>query len=91
MESIDFIGLGAIVAGGLMFFAGWIWLIVSGFKNGGITWGILIIIFNWFAGVVFCLVKKTGWTALILMTVGGLIFGVGITPFISKLIGSLIK
>ncbi len=91
MESIDFISLGAIAAGGLMFFAGWIWLMVAGFKNGGLTWGILIFLFNWFAGIVFCLVKKTSWAALIMMTVGGIIFGVGIAPFISKLIGSLVK
>ena len=97
MESIDFIGLGAIVfgldfisfgailIGGLMFIIGWIWLIVLGFKQG-VTWGILMILFNWFTGLVFCFFKKTGVLALVIMTIGGIVSGMGVAPLISELI-----
>jgi hypothetical protein len=92
MESIgsmDFIGLGALGIGALMFFIGWIWLVVVGFKQGGVTWGVLIFLLNWFAGIIFCLVKKTGWLALGVMTVGGILAGVGAFPLISKLLTSI--
>lgn len=87
--SMDLISLVAAVSGGLMFFLGWIWLIVLGFKQGGVGWGILMILFNWFTGLVFCLVKKTGWPALGLMTIGGIACGVGAAPLISKLIKAI--
>jgi hypothetical protein len=67
--------LGVIGLSFLTAIIGWIWLVVVGFRQGGALWGILIIFFNWLAGLIFCIKFKTGWLPLILMILGGLIAG----------------
>lgn len=64
--------------GALVFFVGWIWLIVTGFKAGGALWGILNIFFQPITGLIFCIVNKTGWmqfgimiAGLVLVVLGG--------------------
>ena len=81
---MEILGLGGLAIGGLVAFIGWIWLMVLGFKQGGILWGVLIFLFSGIAGLVFCIVYKTGWVPLILLIVGGLISGVGMVPVIMK-------
>ncbi len=88
---MEIIGLLAVSLGGLISFIGWVWLIVLGFKNGGALWGILIILFSWLAGLVFCIVHKTGWIPLILMLVGGIVAVVGMAPLIMKQVENMPK
>lgn len=57
--------LGAILA-----LVGWIWLIITGFKVGGVLWGILNIFLQPITGLIFCIVKKAGWTPFIIMIIG---------------------
>ena len=56
--------------GGLLALIGWIWLVVTAFKVGGALWGILNIFLQPITGLIFCIVKKDGWTPFILMIVG---------------------
>jgi len=81
MEILGFAGMGL---GGLLFIIGWIWLIVVGFKQGGALWGILIILFSWLAGIIFCIMNKTGWIPLALMLVGVFFYAVGAVPVMLK-------
>ena len=81
---MELIGFGAMGLGGLLAFIGWIWLLVVGFQKGGALWGILIFFFNWLAGLIFCIIHKTGWIPLILMILGGIISGIGAVPIMMK-------
>lgn len=64
--------------GGILALVGWIWLIIVGFQVGGILWGILNIFLQPITGLIFCIVKKAGWTPFIIMIVGiVLAFGFG--------------
>ena len=63
--------------GAVVFFIGYIWIIVLGFKVGGVLWGILNIFFEPITGLIFCIVKKTGWLQLVLMIVGIVIIMLG--------------
>ncbi len=79
---MEIVGTLAMGLGGLIAFIGWIWLVVIGFKQGGALWGILIILFSWLAGLVFCIMYKTGWIPLVLMLLGGIVAGVGTVPLV---------
>lgn len=81
---MEFIGFGIMGIGGLITLIGYIWLIVIGFQKGGALWGILIFLFSWIAGLVFCIMHKTGWVPLVLMIVGGIISGIGVVPVMMK-------
>lgn len=81
---MEFVGYGALGLGALIAFIGWIWLIVVGFQQGGALWGVLIIFFSWIAGLVFCIMHKTGWIPLVLMIVGMVISGLGMVPVMMK-------
>jgi hypothetical protein len=71
--------------GWLVMVVGWIWLVVTAFKAGGALWGILNILFNPLAGLIFCIVKKTGWQPFIVMVIGCIIaFGAGGAAFMSN-------
>ena len=74
---MEIIGAGIGGIGGLIALIGYIWLIVVGFKQGGALWGILIIFFSFLAGLIFCIMHKTGWVPWILMVLGGLVAGFG--------------
>lgn len=74
------LALGIIGLGVLTSIIGWIWLVVVGFQKGGALWGILIIFFNWLAGLIFCIMYKTGWLPLAMMVLGGIIAG-GVVGF----------
>lgn len=92
MEIIQIVGGLASLIGGLLALIGWIWLIVIGFKQGGTLWGILIIFFSAFAGIIFCIINKTGWLQLAMMVIGFIIAGVGlisIIPMLTKMLESM--
>jgi hypothetical protein len=61
--------------GCLIFFIGWIWLVITGFKVGGVLWGIINIFFQPLTGLIFCIVKKAGWQPFIVMLIGLVLFG----------------
>lgn len=82
---MEIIGFGAMGLGSLIMLIGWIWLIVLGFQKGGALWGILIFFFSWIAGLIFCIMNKTGWIPLALMLVGGIISGIGMVPVMLKM------
>lgn len=63
--------------GCLMIFVGYIWLIVTAFKVGGVLWGILNIFFQPITGLIFCLLKKAGWQPFLVMIVGIILAGAG--------------
>jgi hypothetical protein len=88
---MEIVGTLALGLGGLIAFIGWVWLIVLGFKHGGALWGILIILFSWLAGLVFCIMHKTGWIPLILMILGGIVAGAGMVPLIMKQLENMPK
>ena len=73
------IGLGCLIA-----LIGWIWLVIIGFQKGGALWGILIFLFTWLAGLVFCIMNKTGWLPLAMMIIGGILAGFGAIPIAMK-------
>jgi len=79
---MEILGFGAIGLGLLLMLIGWIWLVVTGFKVGGALWGILNIFFQPITGLIFCIMHKTGWGALILMIVGIVIYGGGLIPVV---------
>ena len=81
---MEVIGFGIVGIGVLISLIGWIWLVVIGFQKGGALWGILIIFFSWIAGLIFCIMNKTGWLPLILMIIGGVISGIGVVPVMMK-------
>lgn len=56
--------------GGLIMLIGWIWLIVTAFKTSGAVWGIINIFFQPLTGLIFCIVKKTGWAQFGIMLLG---------------------
>lgn len=61
----------------LLFLVGWIWLIVLAFKQEGALWGILVFFFSWIAGIIFAILKKTGWTQVALMIIGVILIMLG--------------
>lgn len=63
--------------GGIVFLVGWIWLIIIGFKAGGALWGILNIFFQPITGIIFAVMKKTGWMQLGIMILGLILMVVG--------------
>ncbi len=81
---MEYFGLGAVTIGSLIGLIGWIWLIIIGFKQGGVLWAIFILLFSGIAGLIFCIVYKTGWVPLLLLVVGGLISGLGMVPTILR-------
>ena len=74
----------------LLFFIGWIWLIVVGYKAGGILWAILIFLFSILSGLIFCIMKKEGWMQWAIMTLGWLliIFGGGAAAWSAGMSGA---
>jgi hypothetical protein len=56
--------------GALIMVIGWIWLIVVAFKTSGAVWGVINIFFQPLTGLIFCIVKKTGWAQFGIMLLG---------------------
>ena len=84
--------IGGIVGGigGLIALIGWVWLIILGFKKSAV-WGIVVILLSWLGGLIFCIVNKEGWLQLALMTIGGILAGVGAIPTVMSLIQQMSK
>lgn len=59
--------------GGLIALIAWVWLVVVAFKEGGPIWGIVVLLFSWVGGLVFCIVKQTGWPQFALMIIGAVL------------------
>lgn len=89
MDTMGIVGMGVIGIGTLIALVGWIWLVVIGFQKGGALWGILIFFFSWLAGLIFCIMNKTGWVPLALMIVGGIISGIGAVPVMMKMMENM--
>ena len=77
---MEILGYGAMGIGGLIFFIGWIWLMITAFKETGALWGILIFFFSWIAGLIYCVMNKTGWIPLAMMIIGAFVLGAGMVP-----------
>ena len=54
----------------VVFLVGWIWLMVVAYKAAGALWTVLIFFFSLLAGLIFCIMHKTGWMQWGLMLVG---------------------
>jgi hypothetical protein len=65
------------IIGAVVFSIGWVWLAITAFQKGGIIWGILIILFHTVAGLIFCLVKKTGFVQYGVLLVGIILLFIG--------------
>ncbi|MFM9904360.1 MAG: hypothetical protein ACKVQJ_07300 [Pyrinomonadaceae bacterium] len=65
------------ILGLLLFLVGWIWMMVVAYKAAGALWAVLIFFFSLLAGLIFCIMHKTGWMQWGIMVVGWLllIFG----------------
>ena len=63
--------------GWLIFIVGWIWLVFVAYKTTGALWAVLIFFFHLIAGLIFCIIHKTGWMQLGLMVIGCLIMIAG--------------
>jgi len=73
------------ILGLILLLVGWIWLMVVAGKTSGILWAILIFFFSILAGLIFCIMKKTGWMQWLMMVIGWLLvmFGGGMTAMTS--------
>ena len=69
------------ILGLVLFLVGWIWLMVVAGKTSGALWAVLIFFFSLLAGLIFCIMKKTGWMQWGLAVVGWLliVFGGGMS------------
>lgn len=63
--------------GGILGLVGWIWLIITAFQTSGAVWGIINIFFQPITGLIFCVMKKTGWKQFGIMVVGWVICIIG--------------
>ena len=79
---MEIAGLIVIGLGGLIAFIGWIWLLIIGFKQGGALWGILIFFFSCLAGLIFCIMYKTGWLPWLMLVIGGVLASFGVISMI---------
>ena len=79
---MEIIGLIVIGLGSLIAFIGWIWLLIIGFKQGGVLWGILIFFFSCLAGLIFCIMYKTGWLPWLMLVIGGVLASFGVISMI---------
>jgi hypothetical protein len=50
-----------VLIAGIVLLISQIWLIVLGYKRGGLLWSVLIVFFSLIAGLIFCIKKKAGW------------------------------
>jgi len=65
--------------GSLLALVGLVWTIITAFKMGGTTWGVLniLICVQPIIGIVSAAMKKAEWVPVILMTVGSILSGIG--------------
>ena len=61
------------ILGIILLLVGWIWLMVIAGKTAGVLWAVLIFFFSLLAGLIFCIMKKTGWMQWLMMLVGWLL------------------
>jgi len=86
---MEVLGFGVFGIGMLIALIGWIWLIVLGFQKGGALWGILNIFFQPITGIIFCIMHKVGWLALVLLIIGNILAGVGMIPIMMKMMENM--
>jgi hypothetical protein len=73
-NSMDYLA----IIGAVAFSIGWVWLTITGFQKGNIIWGILILLFHSAAGLIFCIVKKTGFLQYGVMLAGMILLVIGL-------------
>jgi len=57
----------SLIVATLLLLIGLPWLAYLGYRRGGVIWALLILFFSLIAGLVFCIVKKTGWIPWLLI------------------------
>ncbi len=65
------------IIGAVAFSIGVVWLAMTAFQQKFYIWGILIILFHSVAGLVFCIVKKTGWLQYGVLLLGMILLFIG--------------
>lgn len=65
------------IIGAVTFSIGWAWLAITAFQKGDYFWGILIILAQSVAGLIYCIVKKTGWLQYSVLFIGMILLFVG--------------
>lgn len=67
------------VLGGILSLVGLVWTIISAFKIGGTTWGVLniLICVQPLIGIVSAAMRKAEWLPVILMIVGSILSVIG--------------
>jgi hypothetical protein len=71
------VGSGFSAIGTIVLLAGWVWLIVVAARTAGAAWAVIVFLFSWLGGLIFCIVKKTGWAQWGLMLIGFILVVVG--------------
>lgn len=61
------------ILGLVLCLVGWIWLMVIAYKTAGALWAVLIFFFSALAGLIFCIMHKTGWMQWAMIVVGYLL------------------
>ena len=61
----------------VLFLVGWVWLMVVAYKAAGALWAVLIFFFSLLSGLIFCVMKKTGWMQWGIMFAGWLLLIIG--------------
>ena len=73
------------ILGLVLCLVGWIWLMVVAYKSAGALWAVLIFFLSAIAGLIFCIMHKTGWMQWAMLVVGYLLvmFGGGMAAMSS--------
>ncbi len=69
-------GMALLVIGGLLALVGWVMLLIKAFKDS-VLWGLVVLFFSGIGSLIFTIVKKPGWTPILLMIVGGVLAAIG--------------
>jgi hypothetical protein len=65
------------ILGWLLLVVGVIWLTVIAYKTAGALWAVIVFILGPLGGLIFCIMKKTGWMQWLLQVVGWILMVVG--------------
>ena len=65
------------ILGWLLIVVGVIWLTIVAFKTGGVLWAVIVFFLSTLGGLIFCIVKKTGWMQWLIQLVGWVFLGGG--------------
>ena len=69
-------GMALLIIGVIMAAIGWIMLLIAAFKDS-VLWGLIVLFFSGIGSLIFTIVKKPGWTPMLLMIGGGILAAIG--------------